>query len=170
MGDGDDGVARARMQKVQRMEQRPKPLSVLPHGGLVQQQQLRLRGCHGCNGHPALLALGKGVGMSFRQMCNAEQLHDLPRKVLAFGGKGHLLGNRRHKELAVGVLIHHAHPPKPRPAAAPLPKGRVDELPYLSHRGTRQPGNQPQQGGLSAAVVAKEQKPLTLEQCQIDAL
>ena len=42
-------------------------------------------------------------------------------------------------------------------------QGGVDELPYLSRRGTRQPGHQPQQGGLSAAVVAKEQKPLTPE-------
>ena len=32
----------------------------------AQQQQLRLRGCHGGNGHPALLSLGKGVGMSLR--------------------------------------------------------------------------------------------------------
>ena len=103
-------------------------------------------------------------------MRNTEQLHDLPRKALALGGEGHLLCNRWHKELAVWVLIHHAYPPKPRPAAAPLSQGRVDELPYLSRRGTRQPGHQPQQGGLSAAVVAKEQKPLTPEYGQIDAL
>ena len=103
-------------------------------------------------------------------MCNAEQFHNLPRKALAFGGKSHLPGNRRHKELAVWVLIHHAYPPKPCPAAAPLPQGRVDELPYLSRRGTRQPGHQPQQGGLSASVVAKEQKPLAAEYGQIDAL
>ena len=103
-------------------------------------------------------------------MRNTEQLHDLPRKALAFGGKGHLLGNRRHKELAVWVLIHHAYPPKPRPAAAPLPQGGVDELPYLSRRGTRQPGHQAQQGGLSAAVVTKEQKPLATEYGQINAL
>ena len=42
------------------------PLAVLPHGRLVQQQQLRLRGSHGGNGHPALLSLGKGVGMPLR--------------------------------------------------------------------------------------------------------
>ena len=66
MGDGDDGAACARMQMVQCMEQRPKPLAVLPHGRLVQQQQLRLRGSHGGNGHPALLSLGKGVGMPLR--------------------------------------------------------------------------------------------------------
>ena len=40
----------------------------------------------------------------------------------------------------------------------------------LSRRGTRQPGHQAQQGGFSAAVVAKEQKPLAPEQGQIDAL
>lgn len=59
VGDGNDGAACACMQKVQRLKQRPKSFTVLPHSRLVQQQQLRLRGCHGGNGHPALLSLGK---------------------------------------------------------------------------------------------------------------
>lgn len=104
--------------------------------------------------------------MALGQMGDAKLFHDLPGVILAYRPEGNLLENRRHKELVIRILVNDPHLPKPLPVRLSCGgnrfagSGHLHPLDDISGNRLCQPGQQPQQCSLSAAVLPQKQQPL----------